>query len=113
VIATVVSVDGNEVQFTGWPAIKLDGVKIEDETEKEAALSAYQTVLVVICAAEDGQFMITKIIVLKAGTPGTSAPGKKVVVCHKPDKKGGHTLSIAAPALPAHLAHGDKFGACP
>jgi hypothetical protein len=36
-----------------------------------------------------------------------------VLICHKPDKKGGHTLSIAPPAVAAHLAHGDKLGPCP
>lgn len=114
VIATVVSVDGNEVQFVGWPVIELDeDVKIEDESGREAALSADQMVLVVICTTEAGQFMITKIVVLKTSGDGDSANGEKVLICHKPDKKGGHTLSVAAPAVPAHLAHGDKLGPCP
>jgi len=34
---------------------------------------------------------------------------EKVIVCHK-DKK---TLSIGAPAQPAHLRHGDTVGPCP
>jgi hypothetical protein len=42
-----------------------------------------------------------------------SANGEKVLICHKPDKKGGHTLSIASAAVPAHLGHGDRLGACP
>lgn len=109
VTATVVSVDGNEVQFAGWPSIELDEVKIENEAGKETALSPHQTVLVVVCTTEDGQSMITKIVVLKA----SSANGGKVLICHKPNKKRGHTLSVAAPALPAHLAHGDRLGTCP
>jgi hypothetical protein len=32
---------------------------------------------------------------------------EKVSVCHK-----GHTITIGAPAVPAHLAHGDTEGAC-
>jgi hypothetical protein len=36
-----------------------------------------------------------------------------VLICHKPDKKGGHTLSVSSSAVPAHLGHGDKLGACP
>jgi len=112
--ATIESMDGNEVQFAGWPAIPLgEEVKVEDEAGNEVALSAHQSVLILVCASEDGQFMITKIIVLKAGEEGTSSKEDKVLVCHKPDKKGGHTLSIAAPAVPAHLAHGDKLGTCP
>jgi hypothetical protein len=31
----------------------------------------------------------------------------KVTICHK-----GHTITIAQPALPAHLAHGDTVGPC-
>lgn len=31
----------------------------------------------------------------------------KVLVCHK-----GHTISIAQPAVKAHLRHGDSLGAC-
>lgn len=114
VIATVVSVDGNEVQFAGWPVITLDeDVHIEDESGEEATLSAGQMVLVVICATEAGQFVITEIVVLKTSADGDSANGEKVLICHKPDKKGGHTLSIAAPAVRAHLAHGDTLGPCP
>ena len=114
ITATVLSVNGNEVQFAGWPAITLaEEVKIEDEAGNQATLSPNQMVLVVVCATEDGQFMITKIIILEAEEDGPSANGEKVLVCHKPDKKGGHTLSIAAPAVPAHLAHGDKLGPCP
>jgi hypothetical protein len=114
VMATVASIDGNEIQFTGWPVITLDEeVKIENETGTEATLSVNQKVLVVICATEDGQFTITKIIVLPADIDDESGDGEKVLVCHKPEKKGGHTLSIASAAVPAHLGHGDKIGACP
>ncbi|HET9910971.1 MAG TPA: DUF5666 domain-containing protein [Anaerolineales bacterium] len=113
VTATVVSVEGNQVRFRDWPALEIDeDIKIEDEGGKDATLNAGQMVLVVICTTEEGQFIITKIIVLKAGADGTSANGEKVLICHKPDKKGGHTLSIASPAVPAHLAHGDKLGPC-
>jgi len=114
VAATILRVDGDEVQFTGWPPIRLDeDVEIENETGSEATLGANQRVLVVVCSTEAGQFMITEIIILKTNAGGTPANGEKVLVCHKPDKKGGHTLSIAAPAVPAHLAHGDKLGSCP
>ena len=33
---------------------------------------------------------------------------EKVTICHK----GGKTASVAAPAVSAHLAHGDTTGAC-
>ena len=34
--------------------------------------------------------------------------GKKVTICHK----GKNTITISQSALKAHLAHGDKLGAC-
>jgi hypothetical protein len=50
--------------------------------------------------------------------PVTSSPASDqydhdhITICHHP---GPHsvTISIARSALPAHLAHGDKIGACP
>jgi hypothetical protein len=32
---------------------------------------------------------------------------RKVTICHK-----GHTITVAAPAVPAHLRHGDSVGTC-
>ena len=114
VTATVENVNGNEIQFAGWPAITLvEGVTIEDESGGAASLSANQKVLVVVCSTEEGQFQITKIIVLNTDENGAAGNAEKVLVCHKPEKKGGHTLSIAEPAVSAHLAHGDTLGACP
>ncbi len=141
VVATVVSVNGNKIQFLGWPsAVTLaEDVKIgsnesqkseneqgEDENDNEnntdneeqqgqgGILSPKQVVLVVLCNSDGGQVVITQIIIVNIGDGGTSAEGgQKVLICHKPDKKGGHTLSVSASAVPAHLAHGDKLGACP
>jgi hypothetical protein len=116
VMATVVSMNGNEIQLSGWPAITLsDEVKIEDERGGEVTVSEDQAVLVVVCSSEDGQIRITHIVILNVEDGETPASGgeEKVLICHKPDKKGGHTLSVAAPAVPAHLGHGDKLGACP
>jgi hypothetical protein len=114
VTATVASVDGDAVQFAGWPVVTLsEEVTVENEAGELATLEANQRVLVVICTNEDTQFTITKIILLDATENEIGGEGGKVLVCHKPDKKGGHTLSIAEPAVTAHLAHGDKMGACP
>ncbi len=112
VVVTVVSIEGNEIQFSGWPAILLDeDVEIEGGLE---ALGVGQVVVVVVCPSEDGQVVIVQIIIQDDGDEGIPSEGaEKVLVCHKPDKKGGHTISIASPAVPAHLAHGDTLGACP
>src|SRR4051812_38906904 len=43
---------------------------------------------------------------------GLSAGQQKMDVCHKTGNGGEHTINIAAPAVPVHLAHGDTVGAC-
>ncbi len=117
VIATVVAVNGNEVQFLGWPPITLgDDVVIEGEGGA-VTLSPNQTVIVVVCPSDEGQIVIVQIIIIII-TPGedvgTPVEGEKVLVCHKPNsKKGGKTLSISSSAVPAHLGHGDTLGPCP
>jgi hypothetical protein len=118
VTATVVSVNGNEIQLAGWPVITLeDDVKIENDQDGEGTLHENQVVLVVVCSSDDGQIRITHIIIINIGegeVPSDGAEeGEKVLICHKPNKKGGHTLSISASAVSAHLGHGDKLGACP
>jgi hypothetical protein len=112
--ATVVSVNGNEIQFAGWPTITLaEDIVIENDQGGEGTLSANQLVLLVVCASEEGQIVITHIIILDADGDDAPADGGKVLICHKPDKKGGHTLSVSSSAVPAHLGHGDKLGPCP
>ena len=151
VIATIASVNGDEVQFLGWPVtITLDAhIKIEndanqgnnnsqgdnqadnegnDEGDDEGGsntntqatpvagtLTSDEVVLAVLCTSDNGQIVIVQIVILnveqEANTP--SADGAKVLICHKPNKNGGHTLSLPQSAVPAHLGHGDTVGACP
>lgn len=37
----------------------------------------------------------------------------KVTICHNASKNNPHSITIAQPALKAHLAHGDTPGPCP
>ena len=121
IIATVLSVNGNEIQFLGWPTTVTLGEDTQTGNENESGgetVNENQVVLAVVCVADDGQIVIVQIIVLNADNVnddegGTSVEGEKVLVCHKPDKNGGHTISISSSAVPAHLAHGDTLGACP
>jgi hypothetical protein len=130
-------VNGNEIQFLGWPTTVTlqnnsqsdsnnndendennnedNGNENENQEGNGVALSPGQTVVAVVCVSDNNQLVIVKITVLKSdeGDNNASDGGNKVLVCHKPDKKGGHTLSISSSALPAHLGHGDKLGACP
>jgi hypothetical protein len=145
VVATVVSVNGNQVQFLGWPTTvtlnindpddndqndnennneddgedddenenENEGEDQEEDEEGEVVLSPGQNVSAVICISEDGTILITNITILD-NDDDASDNGEKVLVCHKPNsKKGGHTISIASSAVPAHLAHGDTMGSCP
>ena len=123
VIATVVAVNGNQVQFLGWPSITLgDDVVIEGDEDEQGTVSLdpNENVIVVVCPSEDGQIVIVQIIIINivinppGEDVGTPDEGEKVLVCHKPDKKkGGKTLSISSSAVPAHLGHGDVLGPCP
>ncbi|MCI0553257.1 MAG: DUF5666 domain-containing protein [Anaerolineae bacterium] len=119
VVATVVSVTEDEIQFLGWPSMPLGSdVTIEGGDESEGViLSLNQPVLVVLCPS-DGQIVIIQIIVIIIDFPpddgGTEPPteGERVLVCHKPNKNA-HTLSLPSSAVPAHLGHGDTLGPCP
>ena len=111
ITATVVNVDGNQIQMENWPTLTMD-----EDVEIEGELSAHSVIQIQICFNEDMSVSIVYIIVIiqpeEIDTPEVDT-GAKVLVCHKPNKKkGGHTLSIARPALPAHLGHGDYEGTC-
>jgi len=130
VIVTVVSVDGDEIQFLGWPSpvifeppVQTESTAVNEEengntddgsTIDITTLEAGQVVVAVVCVSEDGQIVIVQIIILNtdADDGNTSGEGEKVLVCHKPSKNA-HTLSISSSAVPAHLGHGDTLGACP
>jgi hypothetical protein len=124
VVATVESVNGDQIKFLGWPTTVIVSTPTSYGNENDngdvgvdiATLQPGQQVLVVVCVSEDNQLVITiiTIIVIDEDDDDNQAEGgEKVLVCHKPGKKGGHTLSISSSAVPAHLGHGDKLGACP
>jgi hypothetical protein len=48
-------------------------------------------------------------------SPGSGSSETKHTICHLPpgNPANGHTISIGASAVDAHLAHGDKLGQCP
>lgn len=137
VIATVVSVSGNEIQFLGWPSMIIfepapqnentntnqngnednndENEDTNNSTSDVSTLNADQVVQAVVCVSDNRQIVIVQIVVLNTGDNDGGTPvdnGEKVLVCHKPGKNQ-HTLSISSSALPAHLGHGDTRGACP
>jgi len=58
--------------------------------------------------------LLTTSTPLTTSTTGDEAGSgqAKMDVCHKTGSGKEHTINIAAPAVPAHLAHGDTVGAC-
>ncbi|MEZ4868662.1 MAG: hypothetical protein R3C14_45455 [Caldilineaceae bacterium] len=61
------------------------------------------------------KLVFTLLIAVLIGTVSVgsvSAGQEKVTVCHKPGTAAEATLEIAAPALNAHLGHGDYEGEC-
>ena len=115
VVATVVSVTDDEIQFLGWPSLPLGADVTIEGLDEGVVLSTNQPVLVVMCPS-DGQIVIVQIIVIVVTPPPDQGEvpteGEKVLVCHKPDKNA-HTLSLPQSAVPAHLGHGDILGPCP
>ena len=129
VVATVASVNGNQIQFVGWPAPvtvqtapPTDNATNDNSTEEDddnqgvdlATLKPGQQVSAVVCS-QNGQLVITKLNTLEDENDNDNEAngGEKVLICHKPDKKGGHTISVSSSAVQAHLGHGDKLGKCP
>jgi hypothetical protein len=123
VVATVVSVEGDAIQFLGWPqtvtfsadqnANDNENDNDEDTGDEITSLSAGDTISAVVCVSSDGQLIITHITLLdKEEEGGAENNNEKVLVCHKTNKNQ-HTLSLPQSAVPAHLGHGDTLGACP
>jgi hypothetical protein len=108
-VAKVISVEGNQIQLENWPWMPLD-----ENIQVEGVLTPGSIVRFRLCFDADGQITIVYIVIIEqTEIEPQSGLGGKVLVCHKPNqKKGGHTLSIDAAALPAHLGHGDYPGPC-
>jgi len=74
-------------------------IKIKRGWEKAAALSAFGAAVLLAPVGPSAN---------AGSVGGGSDKGQpKVTICHK-----GVTIVIAKPALDAHLAHGDRVGAC-
>jgi hypothetical protein len=45
-------------------------------------------------------------------TAAEALGGAQVAICHKPGTSAQQTLTVADPAVPAHVRHGDRLGEC-
>ena len=110
-VVRVVGLDGNHVQFEGWPSLPMaEDVQVQGELQEGAI------VLVTICFDEDMNVTIIIIVILfppDIGEPPSPYDGEKVMICHKPTGKNPHTIVVSQSAVPAHLSHGDVLGPCP
>jgi hypothetical protein len=59
-----------------------------------------------------GLVLVGTALLLAAGIGPSAAGQAKVTICHKPGTADEHQLSVAQPAVQAHLAHGDTLGPC-
>lgn len=110
IIATVVSIDGKQIQLLNWPVMT-----VADDATIEGLLAPNSVIRMRLCFDEAMLIKITYILIIEPQIIEIPAEdeGGKVTVCHKPGKKkGGHTLSVGRSALGAHLGHGDYEGAC-
>ena len=57
----------------------------------------------------DGKYERT----VNGGALLTLSGNAKIQICHNASKNNPHEISVAEPAVKAHLAHGDILGACP
>ena len=53
------------------------------------------------------RFVFVAVFVSASAAPLLFSKQEKVAICHR-----GHTITVAEPALEAHLAHGDTIGPC-
>ena len=122
--AIVVRVNADQVELLNGPTIPLD-----DDVAVEGDLATGSVIVIVVCVDADGAIHIVSIIVIyqleppvvipptPSAPPPTRLPEEgdsdKVTICHKPNSKNPHTITISRSALQAHLDHGDTIGPCP
>jgi hypothetical protein len=116
ITAVVVGVGPGWIEVPDRPRIDLNGVIIEGQ------LQVGSVILMLVCVDEDGSVEIVRIVVIyepkpvvppkPPAPPPETDKDHKVTVCHKPNGKNPHSITISRSALQAHLNHGDTLGPC-
>ena len=86
-------------------------MRVKHQRYRLIAAFVSASVAVVMFAVAGGIGMAQSAIALaqkQYGNGGQYQYGKKVTICHK-----GKTITVGAPAVPAHQRHGDTIGRCP
>lgn len=90
-------------------------IAVDDATEIEDGLAVGDLVKVEGVITEDGVWLATEIKRVEPTEDADGPPGlgvEMVTLCHKPDGPNPRTITVASPAVPAHLGHGDTLGPC-
>jgi ferric-dicitrate binding protein FerR (iron transport regulator) len=121
----VVRIEGTQIVLLDGQVIDLNGVTVNGTLNPGAVIVVYG------CVGDDGQLLVIAIVIVfqLPEPPATPTPGPtptpvptrppeqsdKVTICHRPPGNPGnaHTITVGAPAVPAHLGHGDTLGPCP
>jgi hypothetical protein len=100
--------------------VDLEGVPVEGE------LTVGSVVMLLVCVDTDGSITVVHIVVIYQPEPVVPPPppgppvpppppddqNDRVTICHKPNSRNPHTITISRSALQAHLDHGDTIGPC-
>jgi hypothetical protein len=107
ITAEVMGISGDDLDIDGWPPLIIGDSDVDGEIEPGSLI------VITMCISEDGTITVISIIVISGLPPGDDGDGeRKVTLCHKPNGNNPHTITVGAPAVPAHEAHGDTIGAC-
>ena len=90
-------------------------IAVDDATEIEDGLAVGDLVKVEGVITEAGVWLATEIKSVEPTEDDDGPPGlgvEMVTLCHKPDGVNPRTITVASPAVPAHLGHGDTLGPC-
>jgi len=78
VVVTVVGIEGNQIQFSGWPEVTFsEDIEIEGGLE---ALDTGQVVIAVVCPSESEQIVIVQIIIQDDSDESTPREGGETVL---------------------------------
>jgi hypothetical protein len=115
IAAVVVSFDGKRLALSTGQVIDLTG-----DVEVFGTLRVGSVVLVRLCADEDGEIVVVRIVVIYTPAPRPTPPPPppsdgKVTICHIPpgNPSERHTITVGWSAwINEHRNHGDTLGPC-
>jgi len=113
--AIVVGIDGDVLVLPNGKTVYLG-----EDVSIEGKVTVGSIIVVFICVDADGTITVVAIVVIYQPPPmihPTPAPpagddDDKVTICHKPNSKNAHTITVSRSSVQSHLEHGDTLGPC-